>query len=134
MKLYLFALVLEVAIFIPYCLKASHFQQSGGDMLLHLADAVVHAAPPGLPAIMLFSGAFGVVRLARKGTLVVFPQILREGSQITVACFDKTGTLTENAVGLSVMRTSVTSSVCLPACLSFCPPSWFECYLHVCFT
>lgn len=118
MKLYIFALILEIAIFIPYCLKASQFQQSVGDMLLHLADALVHAAPPGLPAIMLFCGFFSVVRLAKKGTQVVFPQILREGSQTTVACFDKTGTLTGSVVG---------SPVCLPACLSGLPVCLFVC-------
>lgn len=113
MKLYIFALILEVAIFIPYCLKALQFQQSVANMLLHLADALVHAAPPGLPAIMLFCGFFSMVRLAKKGTQV-FPPILRlrEGSKITVACFDKTGTLTGSAVG---------SPVCLPACLSGLP-------------
>lgn len=105
LKLYAFALCLNLIILIPYAVKASHFHQSATDVLLRLADLLVHAAPPGLPAIMLFCGASGKFRLARKGINLVFPEVLKLSAQTTVACFDKTGTLTGSTVGLG--RTSV---------------------------
>ncbi len=57
-KLYAFSLVLQVLIFIPYAIKAMHFKQSTCDTVLRVLDALVHAAPPGIPAVMLFCGGF----------------------------------------------------------------------------
>lgn len=78
--------------------KQAHFGESGGDVMYRLLDCVIHAAPPGLPAMYIFISMVNITRLKVKGIRLGFPEALRLGAVATVACFDKTGTLTGSVV------------------------------------
>ena len=93
---------------IPYAIRAAHFHESGSDVLNRLLGCVVHAAPLGLPALMIFISSVNMLRLNHKGIIVIFPEALRLISGATVACFDKTGTLTGSQVSTVLF---------LPACM-----------------
>ena len=82
----------------PYIVRAAHFHQTVGQGISRLLDAFLHAAPPGLPAVMLFCGGNGRGRLAKQGINLVFPEKLGLAACTTVVAFDKTGTLTGTAV------------------------------------
>ncbi len=56
-RLYAFALVLQLCIFIVYITAGQPFRPSSGTVMRQLANAAVHAAPPGLPACWLVAGA-----------------------------------------------------------------------------
>ena len=120
-KLYAFALALNAVIFIPYAVRAAHFHQTAADVVLRVLDTIVHSAPPGLPAIMLFCGVSSKVRLKHKGINLVFIGILKTGADTMVACFDKTGTLTGSLVRttsrcLNVMTNAAVSPSCQLVC------------------
>lgn len=107
LKLYLFALTLQVILFIPYAVRAAHFHESGRGVVYRLLDCILQAAPPGLPALRMLIASVNIIRLDLKGIKMTFPESLRLVSVATVACFDKTGTLTGSTV----------STLTLPACL-----------------
>ena len=96
--LYLFALVLQCVILIPYVVKAPEHKPSAADVIYRLLDLVTFAAPPGLPLVLLLLGAICRSRLKKKGLLLLFPEVVKRGAAVDVVCFDKTGTLTNSAV------------------------------------
>lgn len=99
MRLYLFALVLQMLLLIPYFIKASQHSQTPRDVILRLLDSLSYAAPPGLPSLLLLVGVVAQYRLKKEGLLLMLPEILKRGAAVDVVCFDKTGTLTHSAVG-----------------------------------
>ena len=90
--------MLQAFILIPYILRAARFHQSGGDVVKRLLQCILHAAPPGIPTVLLIISFANISRLGRKGIRLTFPQALRPCAAATVACFDKTGTLTGTMV------------------------------------
>ena len=98
LKLYLFALTLQIILFIPYAVRAAHFHESGRDVIYRLLDCILQAAPTGLPALRMFIASVNIIRLDRKDIKLTFAEALRLVSVATVACFDKTGTLTGSTV------------------------------------
>ena len=73
---YAFCLLVQFIIFIPYAVRARHFQQTAHAIILRLLDVVVHAAPPGIPIALLWVGAVSKLRLGRLGLDLVFPKAL----------------------------------------------------------
>jgi P-type E1-E2 ATPase len=109
-RLYLFALVLQFFILIPYIVKAPQRHQTAKDVILYLLDTVTYAAPPGLPTVLLLVGIIAGGRLKRDGLLLMFPEILKRGAAVDVVCFDKTGTLTQSTVSDAYPGTSQRTS------------------------
>ena len=99
-KLYAFTLLVQACLLIPYAVRAQHFLQTGQDVLFRILDAVVRAAPPGLPAVILFCGSYSRIRLSKQHVELVFPEKLKLGADTSIVCFDKTGTLTGSTVGV----------------------------------
>ena len=98
LRLYAFSALLQILIFIPFAVRAPHFGSSARSIITRVLDAFLHAAPPGLPAVMLFCGGFARGRLAKQGIHLVFPDKLGRAAGTTVVAFDKTGTLTGTVV------------------------------------
>ena len=59
---------------------------------------VVHAAPPGVPAVMLFCGGTSRGWLDQRGVELLSPDALKISGETEVVAFDKTGTLTGSVV------------------------------------
>lgn len=97
-SLYLFALVLQCFIFIPYIIKAPQHGQDAKQVAWHLLDLVIYAAPPGLPLVLMLIGAVARSVLLKDGLMLLFPEIIKRGAAVDVVCFDKTGTLTDSLV------------------------------------
>lgn len=98
LHLYLFALVLQCLIFIPYMIKASQHAQTAKQVFYRLMDVLIFAVPPGLPLVLMLVGAVAQSVLLKAGVLLLRPEIVRPGAVIDMVCFDKTGTLTSNMV------------------------------------
>ena len=93
-----FALVLQLLLLIPYCIKARHFQQSAGDVIRKLLDTLVLAASPALPAVWLLVALGAMARLKKQSISMLYVDILKLGATVNVVAMDKTGTLTESTV------------------------------------
>ncbi|KAL3153346.1 hypothetical protein ABBQ38_011686 [Trebouxia sp. C0009 RCD-2024] len=100
LHLYLFALVLQCLIFIPYMIKASQHAQTAKQVFYRLMDVLIFAVPPGLPLVLMLVGAVAQSVLLKAGVLLLRPEIVRPGAVIDMVCFDKTGTLTSNMADL----------------------------------
>lgn len=98
--LYLFALVLQCLILIPYLVKLSAHHQDLKHIIWRLVDLLMYAAPPGLPLVLLVIGAAAASHLKKDGLTLMFPEIIKRGAVVDVMCFDKTGTLTHSSVRL----------------------------------
>ena len=102
-RLYLFAVIMQCFIHIPYMIRAAKYKQSAREVMLRLLDLFFQfAAPPGLAIVMLVVGAVACARLVKDGLLLKFPEMLKVGADVSVICFDKTGTLTSSSVGPDV--------------------------------
>lgn len=104
-RLYLFALVLQCLILIPYLIRVAQHEhkQSTRDIVGRLLDAaLLYAFPPGSPTVMLVVGGVARSRLMNIGLLLKSPEILKQVADVDVICFDKTGTLTHSAVSSCV--------------------------------
>ena len=99
--LYLFGLVMQCLIFIPYIMKAPVQHQSGKDVFWRVANLLISAAPPGIPLVLCLVGGVAGVVLKRHGIELLFPEIIQRGAAVDVVCFDKTGTLTDSTVRCS---------------------------------
>ena len=99
-RLYAFSLLVQAVLLIPYAVRAQHFLQTGWEVLFRVLDAVVRAAPPGLPAVLLSCRAFSQFRLSKQHVKLLFPEKLKLGADTSVVCFDKTGTLTGSTVSV----------------------------------
>ncbi len=99
-RLYLFALVIQCFILIPYMIKAPEHKQTTAQVAWRLVDLVTFAAPPGLPLVLLVLGIVACSRLKKLGMVLLFPEIVKRGAAVDVLCVDKTGTLTDSAVSV----------------------------------
>jgi len=97
-RLYLFALLLQCFIFIPYIIKAPQHGQDAKQVVWQLLDLVIYAAPPGLPLLLMLIGAVARSVLLKDGLMLLFPEIIKRRAAVDVVCFDKTGTLTDSLV------------------------------------
>ena len=98
MRLYKFALVLQLLVLIPYFLRTRYHHESARQVILKVLDTLVHSAPPPVPAIMLLCGFAVIARLRKHGMTLLYPEVLKLGANCDVVCFDKTGTLTGTTV------------------------------------
>lgn len=113
--LYLFGLVLQCIILVPYIIKASHAPQTPKDICLRVADLVIYAAPPGVPLVIQVIGVVARGLLRQDGLELLFPEIIQRGAAVDVVCFDKTGTLTESTVSCTCSQANhcMSASICL---------------------
>lgn len=121
-RLYLFAFILQCLILIPYLIRvAQHqYQQSQSDVIVRLLDlALLYAAPPGTPTVMLVVGGIARSRLMNIGMLLKSPEILKQAADVDIVCFDKTGTLTHSTVS-SDFGCAVCQTVCFKQLLGTC--------------
>lgn len=98
LRFYLFGLVVQLFILLPYMIKASAHHQTWSNIVVRLLDYVVNAVPVGVVTIMVCNGIIGRFRLGKEGLLLMFPECLRLGADLDLICFDKTGTLTHRNV------------------------------------
>ena len=114
-RLYCFALMIQLLLLVPYLLKAHERSQSAHEVILKLCDTLTFAAPPGLPSLLMLVGFVARRRSKKDGLQLMFPEILKRGAACDVVCFDKTGTLTHSAVsapGTSFLFVRVCSKLC----------------------
>lgn len=99
-------MVIQFLTLIPYCVKATHFEESGHSIALRVMDTLVRVAPPGLTTVMLFCDGSSKTRLRKQGINLTVPGCLSRGAVTDVVCFDKTGTLTRSVVSTSPLPAS----------------------------
>ena len=97
-RLYKFALVLQLLVLVPYLIRAYYYHESAGNVIHKVLDTLVYSAPPPVPAIMLLCGFAAVARLRKHGITLLYPEVLKLGASCQVVAFDKTGTLTGTTV------------------------------------
>ena len=123
--LYLFALMLQCLILIPYLIKAPQHHQDTKHIFWRLLDLVLFAVPPGLPLMLLVIGAAARSELKKDGLILMFPEIMKRGAVVDTVLFDKTGTLTRSTVSLLlyarhdlllIPAADVSTSHCLQDC------------------
>ncbi len=125
-RLYCFALIIQLLLLVPYLLKAHERAQSAHQVILRLCDTLTFAAPPGLPSLLMLVGFVARRRSRKDGLQLMYPEILKRGAACDVVCFDKTGTLTHSAVsapgtyfwlfGFVLSCTSLSFSLCDQTC------------------
>ncbi len=114
-RLYCFALIIQLLLLVPYLIKAHERAQSAHEVILKLCDTLTFAAPPGLPSLLMLVGFVARRRSKKDGLQLMYPEILKRGAACDVVCFDKTGTLTHSAVsvpGTSFLSIWVCSKLC----------------------
>ena len=97
--LYLFALLLQCFILIPYLVKTPVYPQTAKNVTDRMLDLVTYAVPVSLPTVLLLVVAVAGGRLGKAGIMLMAPEAVKQGAAVDVVCFDKTGTLTQSAVG-----------------------------------
>lgn len=97
-RLYKFALVLQLLVLVPYLIRARYYHESARNVIHKVLDTLVSSAPPPVPAIMLLCGFAAIVRLRKHGITLLYPEVLKLGASCQVVAFDKTGTLTGTTV------------------------------------
>lgn len=119
-RLYGLALVAQLVIFIAYAIRAAHFKPPMGAIVRRVLDMIVHAAPPGVPAVMLFCGGSSRGWLEQKGVELLTPDALKISGETEVAAFDKTGTLTGSLVSMQGLPCPSLLTLVMP-CPALCP-------------
>ena len=101
LRIYAFALIIQVGLCMVYLAtyRGRHPHTPAGDVVRRICEVVIHAAPPGIPTVMMFVGGSNRGRLQKNGVTVHAVDLLKSTGEITVACLDKTGTLTGSRVG-----------------------------------
>ena len=97
--MYGLAFIVQLLILVPYAIRALHFKPTTRAIVERILDMVVHAAPPGVPAIMVFCTGARMHWLEQMGVSVQAPGALKMSGQTDIVAFDKTGTLTGSLVG-----------------------------------
>lgn len=99
-RLYLFAFVAQLLLMMTYLLmfRLRHTHTPAGDVIKRGFETIIHAAPPAVPAVMIFSGGSNIGRLQAEGTAMNTPDLLKPLGETDVIAMDKTGTLTGSAV------------------------------------
>ena len=106
-------MVIQFLTLIPYCVKATHFGQSGHSIALRVMDTLVRVAPPGLTTVMLFCVGSSKIRLSKQSINLVVPGSLSLGAATEVVCFDKTGNITGSVVSTSPLPVSTLHAMLL---------------------
>lgn len=98
--MYSFALVIQLALFAVYLAtyRFQHPHTPAGDVVKRMCEIFIHAAPPGIVAVMLFCGASNRGRLQRQGITMHAVDCLKSVGEVEICVLDKTGTLTGSVV------------------------------------
>lgn len=112
--MYLFALLVHMAVLLPYDVMAKRQHETVGGAVRKLLNIVTYAAPPGVPTVMVSNGIIARLRLARDGMTLMYPEYLEYAADLDCVAFDKTGTLTSR---------SVSPIPCQSCCVHMC---WFN--------
>jgi len=79
-RLYCFALIIQLLLLVPYLLKAHERAQSAHEVILKLCDTLTFAAPPGLPSLLMLVGFVARGRSKKDGLQLMYPEILKRGA------------------------------------------------------
>ena len=101
-RIYTFALVIQIGLCIGYLTtyRLKHPHTPVQDVIKRVCEVIIHAAPPGIPTVMIFCGGSSRGRLQRQGVTMHAVDLLKSSGEVEVACFDKTGTLTGSTVSV----------------------------------
>lgn len=99
-RLYAYALFIQLILYTVYLI---HYWQVPyhtplRDVIQRTFEIIVHAAPPGVPTVLLFSSASHIGRFRQQGIIVHEPDRLKSAGETQICLFDKTGTLTGSSV------------------------------------
>ena len=99
-RLYRRSLIIQLLIFIAYALSIPRFKPSAGAIAQRVLDIGLHAAPVGVPVIMIFCSIAARGWLKPKSIEELRPGTLKIVGETEVVAFDKTGTLTGSLVSM----------------------------------
>jgi len=99
-RLYKRSLFTQLLIFIAYALSIPRFKPSASAIAQRVLDIGLHAAPVGVPVIMIFCSITAHGWLKPKSIEELRPGSLKIVGETEVVAFDKTGTLTGSLVSM----------------------------------
>ena len=126
LRLYAYGLVCQLFLLTAYltCFQRLHRHTAAGDVVKRCFEVILHAAPPGVPAVLMFSGGSKRGALQAQGTTMHAPDLLKAVGETTLVAFDKTGTLTGSAVSA---HCNPLWSICYGCCCCCCPSGAAKC-------
>lgn len=92
--------VLGVAMLTTYIVKGS-FTQNFLDATLSFSGSIIAMVPIGMYLLVTLTLAVGVIRLAKRRTLVQELYCIETLARVDVLCLDKTGTITDGTMSLN---------------------------------
>ncbi len=119
-RLYVRALVIQLVVFIAYAVRIPRFKPSTRAIVQRILDMGLHAAAPGVPAIMIFCTIAARLWLQPTGVEELAGGVLKICGETEVVAFDKSGTLTGSLVSMHV-RVVVRQCLLEWACTLDCP-------------
>ncbi len=99
-RLYIRSFITQLLIFIAYALNIPRFKPSAGAIAKRILDIGLHAAPVGVPVIMIFCSIAAQEWLKPKSIEELRPGTFKIVGETEVVAFDKTGTLTGSLVSM----------------------------------
>ena len=99
-RLYIRSFIIQLLIFIAYALNIPRFKPSAGAIAKRVLDIGLHAAPVGVPVIMIFCSIAAREWLKPKSIEELRPGTFKIVGETEVVAFDKTGTLTGSLVSM----------------------------------
>ncbi len=99
-RLYLRALIVQLLIFIAYAVSIPRFKPPASAIAKRVLDIGLHAAPVGVPVIMVFCSIAAREWLKPKSIEELRPGTFKIVGETEVVAFDKTGTLTGSLVSV----------------------------------
>jgi len=99
-RLYIRSFFIQLLIFIAYALNIPRFKPSANAISKRVLDIGLHAAPVGVPVIMVFCSIAAREWLKPKSIEELRPGTFKIVGETEVVAFDKTGTLTGSLVSI----------------------------------
>ena len=93
-----FVLVLQLAVFMLYAVRAAQYPVSTAPVIKHVADTLIASFPTGIPTVVVFSLFRCVNALKRHEVSVLDSGKIKTAAVVQIITLDKTGTLTGNLV------------------------------------
>ena len=99
-RLYRRSLIIQLLVFIAYAVSIPRIKPSAGAIAQRVLDMGLHAAPVGVPVIMIFCSITAAAWLKPKTIEELRRGSLKIVGETEVVAFDKTGTLTGSLVSM----------------------------------